>query len=170
MPKKIVRDVFGELLETGKQTAKAGKKAAGGVAKQTVKTLAGHKPKVSSGLSGRDWLERGKPSVGRKVPQQQDEDKAREEQLKRLKETDKRQSMQAYKQIQEQIRLIQKKKASQPRKYVTAKPDFDLEQAKKPLTYWEKIKKKQEEMRKKILPWTAKKGMGTGEIRRGVSG
>jgi hypothetical protein len=79
--------------------------------------------------------------------------------------------MQAYKQIQEQIRLIQKKKASQPRKYVTGKDGFDEEQVKDPETYFDKLKKKKEEQKKKgLLPWTRKKGMGTGEIRRGVSG
>jgi hypothetical protein len=32
------------------------------------------------------------------------------------------------------------------------------------------MKKKKEEAKNKFLPWTSKKGMGTGEIRRGVSG
>jgi len=174
MPKRIVRDVFGELLETGKQTVKAGKKAAGGVAKQTVKTVAGHKPKVggdTGGDGGLDWLEKDVPASaqGHKVSLSQD-DKLRQQQIKKLKEIDKKQSRQAYEQIQEQIRLIQKQKASQPRKYVTGKAGFDEEQVKSPETFWEKMKKKKEEAKNKFLPWTSKKGMGTGEIRRGVSG
>jgi hypothetical protein len=163
MPKTIVRDVFGELLETGKQTAKAGKKAAGDVAKQTAKTLAGHKSggKLEKGASA----QAGKPAA-----KQLTDEEIKEKQLKRLQEMDKKQSRQAYQQIQDQIRLIQKQKASQPRKYVTGKAEFDEEQVKAPETFWEKMKKKQKEAKKKILPWTSKKGMGTGEIRRGISG
>jgi len=169
MPKTIVRDVLGELLETGKQTAKMGKKAAGDVAKQTAKTLAGHKPK-----DGRDAvlgkLEKGASAqAGKSSLKQLTDDEVREKQIKRLQEMDKKQSTQAYRQIQDQIKMIQKQLASQPRKYVTGKAEFDEEQVKSPETFWEKMKKKKEEA-KKILPWTSKKGMGTGEIRRGASG
>jgi len=170
MPKTIVRDVFGELLETGKQTAKAGKKAAGDVAKQTAKTLAGHKSR-GGGDAGLDKLEKGAAAkAGKPAAKQLTDEEIREKQIKQLQEMDKKQSRQAYQQIQDQIRLIQKQKASQPRKYVTGKAEFDEEQVKAPETFWEKMKKKQKEARKKILPWTSKKGMGTGEIRRGVSG
>ena len=169
MPKTIARDVLGELLETGKQTAKAGKKAASDVAKQTAKALAGHKPK-SGGDVGLGKLEKGVSAQASKPKLKQlTDDEVREKQIKRLQEMDKKQSTQAYKQIQDQIRMIQKQLASQPRKYVTGKAEFDEEQVKSPETFWEKMKKKKEEA-KKILPWTSKKGMGTGEIRRGASG
>jgi len=169
MPKRIVRDVFGELLETGKQTAKAGKKAAGDVAKQTAKTLVGHKPS-GGGDAVLGKLEKGvSAQAGKPAAKQLTDEEIRGKQIKRLQEMDKKQSSQVYKQIQDQIRMIRKQKASQPRKYVTGKAEFDEEQVKSPETFWEKMKKKKEEA-KKILPWTSKKGMGTGEVRRGVSG
>ncbi|KKS79454.1 MAG: hypothetical protein UV54_C0034G0005 [Candidatus Beckwithbacteria bacterium GW2011_GWA2_43_10] len=144
----IVSDVFGELLETGKATVKAGTKAV-------------------SGASGLDWLEKMAPQ--KKPAAVSDDDKQQKEQIKRLAEMDKRRSRQAYEEIQRQIRLIQKQKASQPRKYVTGATGFDEEQVKAPETFFEKMKKKKEAMAKK-LPWTSKQGMGTGEITRGVSG
>ena len=82
---------------------------------------------------------------------------------------DKRQSQQAYEEIQKQIRMIQKQKEASPRKYVTAATGFDEEQVKSPETFWEKMKKKKEE-KDKSLPLSSQQGMGTGEIRRGVSG
>jgi len=170
MPKTIARDVFGELLETGKQTAKAGKKAVGDVAKQTAKTLAGHKPGDGGGTVLGKLEKAASAQAGKPAAKQLTDEEVREKQIKRLQEMDKKQSSQAYKQIQDQIRMIQKQLASQPRKYVTGKAEFDEEQVKSPETFWEKMKKKKEEAGKKILPWTSKKGAGTGEIRRGVSG
>jgi len=151
MPKgnSVVRDVFGELLETGKATVKAGAKAV-------------------SGMAGLDWLEKMAPSQ-KPTTVAGDEDKQQKEQIKRLSEMDKRRSQQAYEEIQRQIRLVQRQKASQPRKNVTGAAGFDQEQVKSPETFFEKMKKKKEEMAKK-LPWTSKQGMGTGEITRGVSG
>ena len=171
MPKRIASSVFGELLETGKQTVKQSKKAAGDIAQKAVKTVAGHKSSTPKrDLSGLDWLEKGTAAVGskKKITQQQD-DKVRMDQVKQLRKVDKRESVQAYKQIQEEIQIIRKRKASQPRKYVSGKADFDEEQIKDPETFFDKMKKKKEKMAKK-LPWTSKKGAGTGEIRRGVSG
>ncbi len=148
MPKQIVRDVFGELLETGKATVKAGAKAV-------------------SDIAGLDWLEKMAPA--KKPVVVGDDDQQQKEQIKKLSELDKRRSRQAYEEIQRQIQLIQRQKASQPRKYVTGAAGFDEEQVKSPETFFEKVKKKKEEMVKK-LPWTSKQGMGTGEITRGVSG
>lgn len=187
MPKKVVSDVFGELLETGKATAKAGTKAAGDIAKGTVKSALGQKQSTSQqpatprslpssrpkSQDSMDWLERGasrQKAAAEAKQKEQMEDQRREEQIDRLKEMDDKRSVQAYKQIQDQIRMIQKKKASQPRKYVTAATEFDDEQVKDPESYFDKMKKKKEEMKNKFLPWTKKKGMGTGEIRRGASG
>lgn len=149
MPKQIISDVFGELLETGKATVKAGVKAVGGVA-------------------GLDWLEKMAPAK-KPAAAISDDDQQQKEQIKRLSDMDKRRSQQAYEEIQRQIRLVQRQKASQPRKNVTGATGFDQEQVKSPETFFEKVKKKKEEMAKK-LPWTSKQGMGTGEITRGVSG
>jgi len=178
MPKgnSVVRDVFGELLETGKATVKAGAKAVGSVTSQAVKVVSGHKPSVGGqqpvlprqDVSGLDWLEKMAPSQ-KPTTVAGDEDKQQKEQIKRLSEMDKRRSQQAYEEVQRQIQLVQREKASQPRKYVTGAAGFDQEQVKSPETFFEKVKKKKEEMSKK-LPWTSKQGMGTGEITRGVSG
>lgn len=146
---KVARDVFGELLETGKATIQAGKKA------------------VSS-TAGLDWLERMAPTKN-PIKTAGDEDQQQKEQIKRLSDMDKRRSRQAYEEIQRQIQLVQRQKASQPRKNVTGAAGFDQEQVKSPETWFEKVKKKKDEMAKK-LPWTSKQGMGTGEITRGVSG
>ena len=166
MPKQIIGDVFGELLETGKATVQAGKKAVADVASQAVKTVSGHKPRQD--VAGLDWLEKMAPQK-KPAAAVSDDDQQQKEQIKRLSDMDKRRSQQAYEEIQRQIRLIQRQKASQPRKYVTAATGFDEEQVKSPETWFEKVKKKKEEMAKK-LPWTSKQGMGTGEITRGVSG
>ncbi|MFH0943035.1 MAG: hypothetical protein V1810_02555 [Candidatus Beckwithbacteria bacterium] len=155
MPKQIVRDVMGELLETGKATVKAGVKAITG------------QPK--SDTSGLDWLEKMRPQKKTAKQDPASEEKKQKEQIARMSELDKRQSKQAYEEIQRQIRLIQQQKAAQPRKYVTGATGFDEEQVKSPETFWEKVKKKKEEA-KNNLPWTSKQGMGTGEITRGVSG
>lgn len=149
MPKQIIGDVFGELLETGKATVKAGKKAV-------------------SGAVGLDWLEKMAPAK-KPATAVQDDDQQQKEQIKRLSDMDKRRSQQAYEEIQRQIQLIQRQKASQPRKYMIGAAGFDQEQVKSPETFFDKMKKKKEEMAKK-LPWTSKQGMGTGEITRGVSG
>ena len=53
MPKTVVRDVFGELLETDKQTVKAGGKAAGDVAKQRPKRFWARDKLEASGLRRR---------------------------------------------------------------------------------------------------------------------
>jgi len=151
MPKgnSIVRDVFGELLETGKATMQAGKKAV-------------------SGAAGLDWLEKMAPAKKPAVAVN-DDDQQQKEQIKKLSEMDKRRSRQAYEEIQRQIQIVQRQKAGQAPKSVTGAAGFDEEQVKSPETFFEKMKKKKEEMIKK-LPWTSKQGMGTGEITRGVSG
>lgn len=175
MPKQIIKDVFGELLETGKATVKAGAKATGSVASQTVKTVSGHKPGTGQkpvlpqqDASGLDWLEKMAPSQ-KPAAAVSDENQQQKEQIKRLSEMDKKRSRQAYEEIQRQIQMIQRQKASQPGRNVTGAAGFDEEQVKSPETFFEKMKKKKEEMAKK-LPWTSKQGMGTGEIRRGASG
>lgn len=147
MPKQIISDVFGELLETGKTVVKAGTKA----------------------VTGLDWLEKMSPTKKPLKTDPASEEKKQKEQIERMSEIDKRQSKQAYEEIQRQIRLIQQQKAARPRKYLTGAKGFDEEQVKSPETFWEKVKKKKEAMDKK-LPWTSKQGMGTGEITRGVSG
>lgn len=148
MPKTIIQDAFGELLETGKATAKA--------AKQVV--------------TGLDAAEQGAASqpqgAGQKAVDPEAKAKA---QIERLKKQDAAQSTAAYKQIQEQIQLYRRQKASQPRKYVAAAVGYDEQQHKDPETFFDKMKKLKEKAAAK-LPWTSKQGMGTGEIRRGTSG
>ena len=97
------------------------------------------------------------------------DDQQQKDQIERMSQIDKKQSREAYENIQAQIRMIQKQKESMPRKYVTAATGFDEEQVKSPETFWEKMKKKKEE-KDKSLPLSSQQGMGTGEIRRGVSG
>lgn len=103
------------------------------------------------------------------APVAKSDDQQQKDQIERMSQIDKKQSREAYEEIQKQIRMIQRQKESSPRKYITAATGFDEEQVKSPETFFEKMKKKKEEMDKK-LPWSSKQGMGTGEITRGVSG
>ena len=148
MPKQVIQDAFGELLEIGKATAKA--------AQQVV--------------TGLDMAERGSSSQpqgsGQKAVDPEAKAKA---QIERLKKQDASQSAAAYKQIQDQIQLLRRQKASQPRKYVVGVSGYDEQQHKDPETFFDKLKKIKEKAAAK-LPWTSKQGMGTGEIRRGTSG
>ena len=146
MPKTVVRDVFGELLETDKQTVKAGGKAAGDVAKQTAKTFlgqgqtGGQRPPAPSAAI--DRMESLRQQRQQQQQREQGEEETRKKQIEKLKQMDKDRSRKAYEEIQQQIRHYQKIKA----------------------------KKKAAKAKEKFLPWTSKKGMGTGEIQRGVSG
>ena len=167
MPKQIVRDVFGELLETGKQTVKQSKKAVGDVVLKAGKTLVGRddEQELSRELYG--------PSDGKKkVSKVKSREQHQAEEIRRLGNLDKQKSMQMYKEIQEKILLERRKKLSVQRKYETGKAEFDEEQVKDPETFFEKLKKKREEMKKNKskLSLSSKKGMGTGELSRGPSG
>ncbi len=141
MPKQIISDAFGELLETGQQMVQAGKKVVTGVEQDKTKS------------------KQGAVDPEAKVKAQ----------IERLKKQDAMQSANAYKQIQEQIQQIRRQKASAPRKYVTAVSGYDEQQHQDPETFFDKMKKLKEKALAK-LPWTSKQGMGTGEIRRGTSG
>ncbi|MCX6817162.1 MAG: hypothetical protein NTZ93_04830 [Candidatus Beckwithbacteria bacterium] len=145
MPKgnSVSGDVFGELLETVKQTVKAGAKV---VQPEKISATKTHQQKTDDS-----------------------EEKTRAEQIRRLAEVDKKQSRQAYEEIQNEIKMIRKRQAATPRKYVVAATGYDKEQHENPESFWDKMKKKKETMKKK-LPLTSKQGMGTGEITRGVSG
>lgn len=128
-------------------------------------------PRPAAGL---DWLERGfsRQGIGgdqAKKAKEAEEEKQRREQLLRLKAMDKKQSQRMYEEIQRQIQLYRRKKKLEPGKYVTGAAGYDPRQHQDPETFWDKVKKKQAEAKKK-LPWTSKQGMGTGEITRGVSG
>ena len=170
MPKKIVQGVLGELIETGKVTAKAGKKAAGDVVKQVGKTVVGQKTDTGNELSGLDWLEKG-PGGVKSVKSKKADDKLQTDQVKKLTDVDNRQSRKAYEQIQQQIQILRQQKTSAPRKYETGKDKFDEEQVKDPDSFFEKMKKKREEAEKsKDLPGTKKSLGGTGELARGTSG
>ena len=131
--------------------------------------------KAPAGNAGLDWLEQGfgQRRVGddaAKKTKEAQEEKNQKDQLTKLKELDNRRSKQMYEEIQQAIQLIRKKKKFEPEKYVTAAAGYDPQQHRDPETFWQKVKKKQEAAKNKLLPWTSKQGMGTGEITRGVSG
>ena len=167
MPKKIFKAVGEELLETGKQTVKQGKAAAAGIIKQAGKSLAGQvdTEEVVGSLYGVD-KPKEKKSKRAKKPSGEDE------QIESLENTDKLKSQKRYKEIQEEIKLLRKKKQQEPKKYVTGKEGFDEDQVKDPDSYFDKISKKQKEAKdkKKAISLRAKQGMGTGEVQRGASG
>ena len=123
------------------------------------------KPQQST--SSLDWLEQGfgqrraQDDAAKKA--QQEQEKRQKEQVDKMKQLDKRRSQQMYEEIQQQIQLIRRKKAAQPAKYVTGAAGYDPEKQQKQESFKEKLKRT-------ILPWTSKQGMGTGEITRGVSG
>jgi hypothetical protein len=170
MPQLKVGDSFEDQLEQGQ--AQAGMKP---TAKKPVQP-APPPPKLpprprSSGL---DWLEQGfgqrqiSDDAAKKAKEA--EEKKQREQLERLKALDRRRSKQMYEEIQQAIQLIRKKKKAKPPKYITGAAGYDPQQHQDPEGFWEKLKKKQAEAKKKLLPWTSKQGMGTGEITRGVAG
>jgi len=137
--------------------------------KTSVKPVAAnplHRP-----ASGLDWLEKMapagfKPKVDPDAKKREDEQK---KQTERLANLDKQRSRQMYEEIQKQIMLIRKKKQSQPAKYITGASGYDKEQHENPESFWDKVRKKKEALKKK-LPWQSRQSMGTGEITRGVSG
>jgi len=141
MPKQIIQDAFGELLETGQQVVQAGKKVITGA-------------------------EQDKTKIKQSAADPEAQAKA---QIDRLKKQDATQSAAAYRQTQDAIQLYRRQKASQPRKYVVGVSGYDEQQHKDPETFFDKLKKIKEKAAAK-LPWTSKQGMGTGEIRRGTSG
>ena len=126
------------------------------------------KPDLAKPAAGLDWLERGFGprrfgDDAAKKAKEQAEEKKQKEQLEQLKAIDKKRSRQMYEEIQQAISLIRKKKAAEPPQSVTGATSYSPEQQQKPESFKEKLKKT-------ILPWTSKQGMGTGEITRGVSG
>lgn len=171
-------DVFGELLEQGaSQQAKKPVQA-----KMPTKMPAlpkmpviAKKPTASlpkRDLSGLDWLEKMAPrgATGQKVnDNQKDQELKEKQQVERLKAMDQKRSAQMYEEIQRELSMIRRKKAMEPTKNITGATGYDPEQHQNPESFWDKMKKKKEAMKKK-LPWTSKQGMGTGEITRGVSG
>jgi len=162
----IARDVLGELLETGKQTVKAGGKAAGDIAGQTAKTI------ISGGNRQLGSAEKGqkKQMTAQAKKQQSDMSKmSSKEQIKKMAELDKRRAKQGYEEIQRQIQILRKKRETEPGKDETGKADFDEEQVKDPKSFWDKMKKKRKEAekKKKGMPLSVQKGKTSIEIRRG---
>ncbi|MEA3355576.1 MAG: hypothetical protein U9Q63_03780 [Patescibacteria group bacterium] len=166
MPNRVIKDVFGELLETGKQVKRQSKKAVSDISKQIGKTLVG-RDKDDEEMT----RELYSPS---EIPSSKSKKKKPEkpENIKRLEKIDKQKSRQMYKEIQEKIKLERRKKKEKYRKYESGKAEFDDEQVKDPESFFEKLKKKKEERKKNKdkLSLSTKKGMGTGEIGRGTSG
>jgi len=162
----IVRDVVGELLETGKQTVQAGGKAMGDIAGQTAKTI------ISGGnrqLGTTEKSQKGQMTAKAKKQQKDMSKMSTEEQIKKMANLDKRRAKQGYEEIQRQIQVLRKKKESEPRKYEVAKSDFDKEQVEDPESFWDKMKKKKKEAekKKKSMPLSVQKGKTSTEIRRG---
>lgn len=126
------------------------------------------RPQPFSRPTGLDWLEQG---FGQRRAQDDavrrakelEETKKRQEQLEQLKALDKKRSRQMYEEIQQQIQLIRRRKAVEPPKYISGAAAYRPDKPQQPESWKEKVKKT-------ILPWTSKQGMGTGEITRGVSG
>lgn len=123
--------------------------------------------------SGLDWLEQSmvqrRASDAQAKKAQEEQAKQQQEQLEKMKQLDNKRSRQMYEEIQQQIQLIRKKRAMVPTKNITGAAGYDPQQHQDPETFWDKVKKKKEEAKKK-LPWSSKQGMGTGEITRGVAG
>ncbi len=168
MPKRIVKAAVGELLETGKQTAKQGKAAAVSVVKQAGKSLVGQidNEEVVDSLYGVDKpKDKKRKESGKKLSQE-------DQQIKKLENLDKMQSQKRYKEIQEEINLVRKKKEQEAKKYVTGAAGFDEEQVKDPESYFDKMEEKEKEQKKKKKDFSlqSKQGMGTGEVQRGASG
>jgi len=166
----IARDVLGELLETGKQTVKAGGRAAGDIAGQTAKTIisGGKRQSGDKDLSDLKRMEKGQGGQRKPRIKKQQSDMSEmsvKEQIKKMADLDK----QAYEEVQRQIQLLRKQKESQPRKYEAAKPEFDKEQVDDPESFWDKMKKKRKktEKDKKDMPLSVQKGKTSTEIRRG---
>jgi len=162
----VARDVLGELLETGKQTVKAGGKAVGDIAGQTAKTI------ISGGNRQLGTAEKGQKqqvTVGMKKQKADMNKMSPEEQIKKMADLDKRRAKQGYEEIQRQIQVLRKKREIEPRKYETGKKGFDEEQVKDPESFWDKMKKKKEkaEKKKKGMPLSVQKGKTSTEIRRG---
>lgn len=163
MPQPIVDDTFEKQAEQGQPAVKP----------KPLPKIPPRPQPLSRPASGLDWLEQGfgqrrvQDDAAKKA--QSEQEKKQKEQVKKLKELDNKRSRQMYEEVQQQIQLIRRKKAAEPAKYVTGAAGYNPEQHQNPESFWDKIKKKQEEAKKK-LPWTSKQGMGTGEITRGVSG
>ncbi len=127
--------------------------------------------------SGLDWLEQNmttrRAGDDRAKKAQAEQEQKQKEQVKAMDTLDKKRSANMYREIMDEIKklemLREKEKREGTAEYITAKAGYDPEQHKNPEKFWDKVKKKQAEAKKK-LPWTSKQGMGTGEITRGVSG
>lgn len=144
MPKQVVSDVFESL---------------GGAAKATGKQAASDVKKM-----GEDFLE----SLGLKPAQSQkplepDVNQKKEEQISQAQEADTSRSLSRYRQIQEEIRALQKKRSQELPKEITGKPGFDEGKAVKQLEMKAADKKKPP-------PLPAQRESQKAERFRGVSG
>lgn len=134
MPKQVVSDVFETLGG-----------AAVGTAKKTAEEL-GLKPAPDEGKEVQ-------PSLPAQTP----------EQWQKIKEAAKSRAAARYRQIQEEIRLLQQKRKQELPKQVIGKPGFSEEKAVRQLE-----EKKEEE--KKLPPLPAQRASRKTEMFRGVSG
>lgn len=176
MPQTIISDNFEKQVEQGQASAANKPQVKTPVKPAPLPKLPPRpQPLSRPQSSGLDWLEQGfgqrrMGDDGSKKAKEAEEEEKQKEQLSRLKELDQRRSRQMYEEIQQAIAMIRKKKKLEPAQYVTGAVGYDPQQHQDPETFWQKVKKKQAEAKKKLMPWTSKQGMGTGEITRGVSG
>ncbi len=162
MVKQIARAVVGELLETGKQTIKASSQVVTGLPKNASGSMK-NKGETEEFIDSLYGVSKGEKKATKAL-------KKGSQEIGQLKDLDKLRSQKRYREIQEELKLVSKKKQHNPRKYITGQTGFDEEQVKDPENYFDKQKKKQEEQKKKQkdLSLKAKKGMGTGEIKVGM--
>lgn len=167
----IIRDVFGELGETVKQTASQAAQVPGDVAKGVLGQPA---KKDQAPIADNDTDEK---AIGVKSDTLALDPKQAQQQaiLAQKKAQDKKWSEQKYKQIQDKLRKVQIERQRQREQgldvYVTAKPgeaetlEEKQEQVKKQRKLAEEQKKKE-----KKLPASVRAGMGTAERVKPVSG
>ena len=169
--KGAARDVLGQLLETGKSVGKQ--------AKQQL-SPAKFLDKAVGQLRGTEKLG-GSPTPAPPKPAAMPKKPSLAELSPEEFEAEKRKralaAMQRYRQIQQALRQLYLKKQQEVPAYIKGKPGFDEERlaaGEKPAK--EELPPLQEPTTKRkshLPPWLtprAKKGMGTGEFRRGVSG
>lgn len=144
MPKQVVTDVF---------------EALGGAAKATGQQAASDVKKM-----GEDFLESLgiKPAAGSKPPDSNSAPKDNE-QMKKISEADQTRSIARYQQIQDEIRVLQKKRVQEIPKEIAGKPGFDEGKAVKQLEMKAADKKKPP-------PLPAQRESQKAERFRGVSG
>lgn len=176
-PGGIASDVFGQLLETGKKTAKTAKKQLSGkkFAQTAGQQIKGSPPPSPTREAGKPLpaSQASRSKDGMPVTQMSD---AQFEQIKRQRQL---QAMRRYREIQQELQKYRRKKQQEIPRQVSGKAGFDEEaalsgqapnkkdqKAKRPLPQTSSKKKRGSA----FLPRSKRKNMGTGELSRGKTG